>query len=116
MDLVYRFVLTDSGNQDYPAYAYLQSRNVGEPFFGGVQVVIPPSAMTKLGVPPLGGTTGVHYVRLLRDPLSQSETPILVSPNGAKVLEVNVATGGSAATPFNLLLTKISYAPTEEPP
>jgi hypothetical protein len=64
----------------------------------------------------VGMGEGVHFVRLLHDPGTNTETPVEVPSGGTKILEVNIANGGAAATPFNLMLTNLTYMPVEEPP
>ena len=74
VDLVYRFTLTKSGDQTYPAFVSLHSRGTGEPYFGAAQAMTPPTSRFRGGIGPIGGTNGnVHFVRLLHDPGTNTE-------------------------------------------
>lgn len=112
-NLEYDFVLTNSGGQNYPVFVYVEAAPRQPAWRGAIRIAEPGgySARAVAGGGILAGSEFV-FARLSSND-DDTERPILVPPGSSVPLKIELANAGTASTPFNLTLSRLSIQPLE---
>lgn len=123
-NLLYHFVLLNSGSQPSPVYAYASARRDATDgtnpahYRGAVWITSPGSFLRRkinsIVAPTPPADLSPSYVRLTSS-ADGAESPIMLSPGEQRNLTIAVANAGTATLPFNLILSGISFNGVETP-
>lgn len=111
VNLHYIFTFSNSGQQGASGYAFVESTSENTlKYWGAMNVASTFFNYEQRGLEPIGGNSGFQWAGLTTT-YPDNPYPIVVPGGDSVPFTVHVANAGGAATPFNLVLGKISVIP-----